>query len=57
MSRAKADEPTRVIARVTLVTGQPGALVTIAPGQQAEFPPNEAQRLIADGHADPFKAA
>jgi hypothetical protein len=51
MSRAKLSGLTRVIARVTLVMGLPGNVLTVAPGEPADLPAAEAERLIANGHA------
>lgn len=41
----------RVQARVTLVAGTPLVPETIPPGGLLDLPKEEAERLIADGHA------
>jgi len=41
----------RVVARVTLICGDPGRFRRVLPGQVAEVPPSEAEDLVRRGHA------
>ena len=51
MARAPKAEVTRVIARVTIMGGDPLNPVVTAPGEAVDMPADEAERLVASGQA------